>query len=753
MPKLIMKSLIIFIISSQIVHAEDRYDQIRIWTDNTSQTVSELLPLGIDPEGMMVRQDTYIDVIVNQYEQELIVNQGLASEEIINDMSRYYASRLTQKTSRELGYGSMGGYLTFDEIVASMDALHEQFPTLVSAKDSIGSSIEGRAIWAFKISDNPDVDEAEPEVFYNSLIHAREPAAMMTVMHFAWQLAEQYNTDPLLTYLVNQREIWFVPVVNPDGYVYNEWTDPSGGGMHRKNRRPGCSSSTGIDLNRNWGFQWAYDDVGSSPDSCSNTYRGTAPFSEPETKAVSDFVLAHEFKTVFNYHSYGNLLIQPFGYDPTVPLPEPDGGFYQELGNDLVADNHYLFGTGDETVGYSVNGDAVDYMYGALGIINFTPEVGLGTEGGFWPPTEKIFELAEANMSMNTHLAGVAGCWIRLDKFKVLTEGYAETGDSLSCELVVRNKGLGNESGSVVLHLSSPDSSLLISEKSFDLSALPPQLGTDLGADGLRLVVNTDSGTKASLIISLDVSGQYMVADTFSWMVGKPDTLFADDMESGLLVLWDSNSWDVSNDAYAGSLAMTDSPDGKYPPMANNEVVFNRPIDVRGYSDIQLSYAAKWDIEFGWDFGQALVSTDNGNTWTALAGEFTAIGGGGQTVQPEGEPGYHGVSDWVHETISLNQYSGTSELLLGFKILSDNYVEGDGLFIDNLVVHGWGVGFHGGDITRDGTVNISDAVLLLEWIIQGETLEGELFELSDLDSNLTIDIQDLVMLIETVLAN
>ena len=390
-------SLLVFLFLFQLGMAQSTYDKIRIWSDNTNEIISELQVLGIDPEGFDVRPGVYVDAIVSQYEKLDVESLGFATEELILDLSAYYASRLSQGASRELGYGSMGGYLTFDEIVNSMDSLHAGFPEIVSAKMSIGQSYEGREIWAFKISDAQGLPDGDPQVLYTSLIHAREPAAMMTLMHFAWSLAEEYNQDPTMTYLVNEREIWFVPVINPDGYVYNQLTDPGGGGMHRKNRHPGCTSSPGVDLNRNWGFQWGFNDEGSSPDPCDATYRGTAAFSEPETQVISTFVLAHDFKTIFNYHSYGNLLIKPFGYDESVELPTPDNDIYAQMGPDLVEENDYLYGTGTETVGYTVNGDAVDYMYGELGIINFTPEVGAGSDGAFWPPTELIFEMAEGD--------------------------------------------------------------------------------------------------------------------------------------------------------------------------------------------------------------------------------------------------------------------------------------------------------------------------------------------------------------------
>jgi hypothetical protein len=91
-------------------------------------------------------------------------------------------------------------------------------------------------------------------------------------------------------------------VINPDGYVYNETIAPNGGGMHRKNRRDtGCGDGTqrGIDLNRNYGYEWGADNSGSSPNPCSSTFRGDSAFSEPETQAVRDFILATNFQMCF----------------------------------------------------------------------------------------------------------------------------------------------------------------------------------------------------------------------------------------------------------------------------------------------------------------------------------------------------------------------------------------------------------------------------------------------------------------------
>ncbi len=117
-----------------------------------------------------------------------------------------------------------------------------------------------------KISDNPNVNETEPEVLYTALHHAREPVGAMQMLFYMYYLLENYDNDPFIQALVDNTEMYFVPVVNPDGYVYNQTTNPNGGGMWRKNRRNnGSAGLYGSDLNRNYGYMWGYDNNGSSP--------------------------------------------------------------------------------------------------------------------------------------------------------------------------------------------------------------------------------------------------------------------------------------------------------------------------------------------------------------------------------------------------------------------------------------------------------------------------------------------------------
>ena len=173
-------------------------------------------------------------------------NRGYRWVVIQQDLEDFYARRGRDGNSLDL----MGGFKTNVEINAAMDTIHMQHPTITTAKFVIGQTLEGNNIYAMKISDNPEVDENEIELFYNSLIHAREPGAMEVLILFMNHLTDQYGINQSVTDLVDNREFYFVPCINVDGYLYNQSTNPNGGGMWRKNRRNN-GGSFGVALNRN----------------------------------------------------------------------------------------------------------------------------------------------------------------------------------------------------------------------------------------------------------------------------------------------------------------------------------------------------------------------------------------------------------------------------------------------------------------------------------------------------------------------
>jgi hypothetical protein len=176
---------------------------------------------------------------------------------------------------------------------------------------------------------------------------------METQVYFMYWLFENYNTDPVARFILNNREIYWIPIYNVDGYVYNQTTNPNGGGLWRKNRKP-CSGGIGTDLNRNYGtYQfWNAPNGGSSTTCGSDTYRGTLPFSEPETNAMKDFINSRNIKTMLNAHTYGNLLLKPWAWsDPNVT---PDDPVFQLYSLDMTDTSNYALGTSFQTLQYYI---------------------------------------------------------------------------------------------------------------------------------------------------------------------------------------------------------------------------------------------------------------------------------------------------------------------------------------------------------------------------------------------------------------
>lgn len=377
--------------------SQDQVMLARIHLVDKSQ-MKEIQSLQLDIA--YVKYGQYIDIVTDSEEVDYLGSLGYNVEIVHADLVAFYQSRLVQGKP-------MGGYHTYSETNAALDSIHNEHPTITTARINVGTTLEGRTIWGMKISDNPGVDEDEPEVYFNGLIHAREPITIELLLYFMRYLTNNYGTDSLVTYLVNNREIWVVPILNPDGYEYNRTTNPNGGGMWRKNRRNCGGGQYGVDLNRNWGYMWGYDNYGSSPYCSDETYRGTAGFSEPETQAYRTFINSRQFSMCLDYHSYGMLLLYPWGYDQ---LYTPDHNLFVALTDTMSALNGHASGTPWELL-YPVNGGSIDWEYGEQTekpkIIAISPEVGTDDDG-FWPPPSRIAPLCQLELPVNLLYADVS---------------------------------------------------------------------------------------------------------------------------------------------------------------------------------------------------------------------------------------------------------------------------------------------------------------------------------------------------------
>ncbi|GJQ64778.1 MAG: hypothetical protein SCALA702_38310 [Melioribacteraceae bacterium] len=683
------------------------YKQVKIKLESKN-TLSDLIAAGMQFDHPSIDDNKNAIVFINEKDYEILRNSGVSFEVLIDDWKTHYDARtpLTEAEKDEFlrksketygvegfGFGSMGGFYTMEEVYAELDNMFSDYPEIITQRFSIGTTLENRDMWVVKISDNPNIDEDEPEIFYNSLIHSREPQGMMTLMYYMFYLLENYGTDPEVTYLVDNREIFFMPIFNVDGYEYNRTTDPNGGGMWRKNRRNN-GGSYGVDLNRNFGYQWGYDDNGSSPFPSDETYRGTAGFSEPATMNVKLFCESREFNTGLNYHTYSNLLIIPWGY---VTEETPDSLAFREFASDMTSWNNYEWGTAGDIL-YEVNGAADDWMYGEQStkdkILSMTPEVGSFSDG-FWPSQSRIFPLAEENLQPNLYLTWAAGDFVGTIAAEFYPE-YVNPGGIAELAPVLRNKGLAPASNvTATLVAISPEINVMNSEISVS-SIDSRQTVTPSERFEFSISEGAVIGEALQMAVITKSNGTVMSADTIDFIPGVPTILFSDQHDDPA-VMWDmesstSDDWDATTSVfYSAPTSYTESKSGNYSSYAETKMISSNTIDLTTVTSAVLSFRTKWAIEDSWDCGQVFISTNNGSSWNVLEGPHSQPGSG-QGEQPTGEPVYDGTqAEWVLEEINLEDFIG-EEVLVKFEFRSDSYIEKDGWYIDDIKIYYYGGG-------------------------------------------------------------
>lgn len=359
-------------------------DRLDVYAGNLAPAqLSKIVALGVDrseldisagPAKPGLRGTTHVEAILSGRQVASLRRQGV-------DLS---AKRIGGQTVAEQATTQAAdGYMVFKKY-AGPGGLKEEFTQTAAANPSIaklisiGKSIDGQDIVALKLSSGARVlpDGAKPAVLYVGAQHAREwitPEMVRRLMHY---YIDRYATDPTVRNLVNTTELWFVPVANPDGY---DFTFQPGQRLWRKNLHDNdgdgeITAADGVDLNRNFPYKWGYDNEGSSDDPTSETYRGTAPASEPETRAMDAFAKKMKFKFLVNYHSAAKLLLYGVGWQ--VSTPTPDDVLYEAMAGD---DAHPAVPGYDPDISaelYTTNGDTDAHVANRYKTLAFTPEMG-----------------------------------------------------------------------------------------------------------------------------------------------------------------------------------------------------------------------------------------------------------------------------------------------------------------------------------------------------------------------------------------
>ena len=767
-----MKKILIILSFVSYMFCLDLYKEIKIYNNDLSD-YSILNSLGVDVDHIY-RTNEYIQFVISQYDLDKLILENISYEIIHEDIEEFYKSRLIQNySSRDFNYGSMGGYYTFQEIEENIDELISFYPNIISEKISIGLSLEGRNIWALKVSDNPNINESEPQALYTGLHHSREPMSYMNLFYFMHWLGENYNSDLLAQHLVDNRELWFIPAINPDGLVYNQTIAPDGGGMQRKNTRDSCSSTPiGVDLNRNYGYLWGYDNEGSSPDGCSETYRGTSPFSEPETQAVRDFVNQHNFKINFNYHSYSDLLIYPFGYEYENNAPQEDIDIFIEYGEDMVQYNGYTLGTGPDLL-YPVNGDACDWMYGEADIFSYTPEIG-GNSDGFWPPTQRILPLAQENLYPNQVLALNAGS--KYDVNISLDSESFNSNDIYPLFISIMNRGLTDSNGAVKVDIITSEN-IIFELDQFTLNELDSREYIDLGdISYFELSNQSSNGSIETITVNVYDNDYYYYSESIEILIGEPISYIFDDFES-------NSSWQIGSSTDLASAGVweraipnptyeddnqivqpnEDHTDfGNYCYMTENSTnpdnetqsdvdggettLFSPVFDLSMYEQALVSYW-KWYTNNlgnnpGTDYWKVDVSNDEGLSWTSL--ENTNLSN----------------NFWKFKQFLISDYVTLTDKMQFRFIAEDVFNDGDvgsGGSLVEAALDDFRISIFEndnqctlGDINQDTLVNVVDIVLLVNIIITDENVDNYLCS-SDFNEDNLINIQDIILLVSLIL--
>ncbi|MER5429809.1 M14 family metallopeptidase [Streptomyces sp. NPDC002588] len=310
-------------------------------------------------------------------------------------------------------------YHNYAEMTAEIDQRIAAYPSIMS-KRVIGKSYGGRDIVAIKISDNVGTDEAEPEVLFTHHQHAREHMTVEMALYLIRELGAGYGTDSRVTSMVNGREIWIVPDLNPDGGEYDIATGAYR--SWRKNRQPNSgSSNVGTDLNRNWNYNWGCCG-GSSGSTSSETYRGASAESAPEVKVVADFVRSRvvggkqQITAGIDFHTYSELVLWPFGFtysDTATGMTADDNAAFKAVGQKMAASNGYTAEQSSDL--YITDGTIDDYLWGTQKIFSYTFEMypTSAGAGGFYPPDEVIERETARNRDAVLQLLENADCMYR----------------------------------------------------------------------------------------------------------------------------------------------------------------------------------------------------------------------------------------------------------------------------------------------------------------------------------------------------
>ncbi len=700
-----MKKILVLalLMSITVFGQNEKYHRAKI-IYKTSENFKKLEQLGLAMDHGIHKKGYWLTSDFSDSEIAIARNRGLQVEIEINDVQQFYvdqnkisenrtpenvncqSSTAVYPTPLNFNLGTMGGYLTYPQMLQELDDMRSLYPNLITAKANVGTFLtsENRALQFVKISQNPEIASSKPQVLYTAIHHAREPISMMQTIFYMWYLLENYATNPEVKNIVDNTEMYFIPVINPDGYIHNQTIAPNGGGMWRKNRRNFGDGTFGVDNNRNYDYwingnsnQSIWNTLGVSPTTTGETYPGTAAFSEPENQAIKFFVETHNFKIALNAHTFSNLLLYPYGYDLNVP--SPDDALFNKISQLLVKESGYTNQIAADL--YAASGDSDDFMYGQTfnhsKIFAFTPEIG----SSFWPAIAQIIPLC--NQMMFTNLTS-AKLVLNYANIKDTTSDYIGVSAVFPATFDLTHFGL----------ITTGNYTVSISPVSANITSVgPPVQFTNLALEdevsaGIDISLALGTATGDDIIYEIVVfNGVFEERKLIYKKYGQFVSVLNNACSAVAPAYTTTTSaWSITTESFVSpSSSITDSPNTNYLANQTKNITLNAPIVLTaGIPGAKISFSAKWELENNFDYVQFQVSTDNGVTWISQCGKYTNQGSTA-TGQPAG-PLFDGVqTDWVQEEIDLSDYLGQT-IKVRFRFKSDGFENLDGFYFDDLNV-------------------------------------------------------------------
>ena len=660
---------------------------------------------------------------------ELAQKMQIDFEIVEPDINRYLAEfeeKRVRARNRGLG-GWYSDFKTWDQVNTRLHQI-ELFNPDVATIFTVGTTHEGRTIQGIRITAPGDATNRR-QVLWNGCQHAREWVAVMVPMYIIEEIVAGWNEDAEIQSLLETTEIIVVPIVNPDGY---EYTYAVGGDRFwRKNRRDNPDFCEGVDLNRNWGYDWNGGDS-TSTNMCSDVYVGPSAFSEPEVQAMRDLVnslpnlVAH-----IDFHSYSQLVLEPWASSNN---PPPRENIVKTLSGEIseeifsVHGETYVAGTGGDLL-YLADGVFPDWTT-SNGALSYTVELRPDGSPGFDLPPEEILPTCEENF------AGAMAMFRFVNQLLVISlpngpPVFALPGDMVSISVVIEPifDDQVNEN-SATLHVRYGN------DGPFAIRALQHKSGTNYEAMlpvslcGLEseywFSVETENGEMYRYPEGNDTLKVGVATELYSWnMDSNPGWTTLGQWEWGIPTgdggefgYPDPSSGATGLQVYGYNLQ------GDYENNLQQKHLTTNVLDVAGTQDIKLQFSRYLNVEQPvYDHASIAIRADGGgnwitlwsnpatiedNAWQQVVYDISEVVQGAQTIQIRWTMG---------ETDGAWRYSGWNIDDVQIMTTSSSGISGDAncdgvVDVTDIleIVSYWGSceGVCAQDIVPDGTINVSD---------------------------------------------